>query len=74
MNKGLVTEEDIREAAKSAYTVRAALGMFADDCEYDSLGLIDIDTEESAELSYQASVKSMVLLKNDGILPLIKRR
>ena len=70
--QGLVTEEDIRRAAKSAYTVRAALGMFADDCEYDSLGLLDIDTEESAQLSYEASLNSIVMLKNDGILPLNK--
>ena len=70
--KGLVTEEQIREAAVKVYTVRAALGMFSDDCEYDSLGLVAIDTDEANELSYKASVESMVLLKNDGILPLNK--
>lgn len=70
--KGMVTEEEIRNAAISAYTIRAALGMFADDCEYDNIGLDAIDTDESAELSYQASVNSTVLLKNDGILPLDK--
>ncbi|MBR3042468.1 MAG: glycoside hydrolase family 3 C-terminal domain-containing protein [Eubacterium sp.] len=70
--QGLVTEEDIRRAAKSAYAVRAALGMFSDDCEYDKYGLFDIDTEESAELSYEASIRSVVMLKNDGILPLDK--
>ena len=70
--KGMVTEEEIRNAAISAYTIRAALGMFADDCEYDEIGLDAIDTDESAELSYQASVNSTVLLKNDGILPLNK--
>ncbi len=71
-DKGMVTEEEIRNAAISAYTIRAALGMFADDCEYDEIGLDAIDTDESAELSYQASVNSTVLLKNDGILPLNK--
>ena len=70
--KGLVTEEDIRNAAVNAYTVRAALGMFSDDCPFDSLGLDDIDTDESAELSYKSSVNSIVMLKNDGILPLDK--
>ncbi len=70
--QGLVTEEDIREAAVRAYTVRAALGMFDENCEYNSLGLMDIDTDEAAELSYEASVESLVLLKNDGILPLNK--
>lgn len=71
-DQGLVTEEEIRNAAINAYTVRAALGMFDDDCEYDSIGLEAIDTDESAELSYKASVNSTVLLKNDGILPLNK--
>ena len=71
-DQGLVTEEEIRNAAISAYTIRAALGMFDDDCEYDSIGIESIDTDESAELSYQASVNATVLLKNDGILPLKK--
>ena len=70
--QGLVTEEEIRTAAVNAYTIRAALGMFSDDCEYDSIGIESLDTEESAELSYQASINSTVLLKNDGILPLNK--
>ena len=70
--KGMITEEDIRKAAVNAYTVRTALGMFSDDCEYDSLGLDDIDTDESAELSYRSSINSVVMLKNDGILPLDK--
>jgi beta-glucosidase len=72
--KGLVTEEDIRNAAVNAYTVRAALGMFSDDCPFDSLGLDDIDTDEAAELSYKSSVNSVVMLKNDGILPLDKNK
>lgn len=71
--QGLITEEDIRRAAVSAYTVRAALGMF-EDCEFDGLGLMDIDTDESAELSHKASAESIVMLKNDGILPLDKNK
>ena len=69
-HQGLVTEEEIRNAAINAYTIRAALGMFSDDCEYDNIGIDALDTDESAELSYQASISSTVLLKNDGILPL----
>ena len=70
--QGLVTEEEIRKAATKAYEIRAALGMFSDDCEYDSLGIFDIDNDESDALSYKASVNSVVMLKNDGILPLNK--
>ncbi|MBE5924210.1 MAG: glycoside hydrolase family 3 protein [Lachnospiraceae bacterium] len=68
--QGLITEEEIRNAAKNAYKVRAALGMFEESTEYDSLGVLDIDTDESAKLSYEASTKSVVMLKNDGVLPL----
>ncbi len=72
--KGLVTEDEIRKAAVKALTIRAALGMFSDDCEYDSIGIDAIDTDESAKLSYRSSVNSLVLLKNDGVLPLDKNR
>ena len=68
--EGLVTEQQIREAAERVFTVRAALGMFADDCEYDSIGYDQVDTKEAKELAYEAGVKSVVMLKNDGILPL----
>ena len=70
VDEGLTTEEKIRESAKRVFTARARLGMFADDCEYDSLNLLDVDTPENRKLSYEASCKSLVLLKNDGILPL----
>ena len=70
LDEGLITEETIRTAAKRLFTTRMKLGMFADDCEYDSLGQLDIDTPESRKLSYEASCKSIVMLKNDGILPL----
>ncbi|MCR5250793.1 MAG: glycoside hydrolase family 3 C-terminal domain-containing protein [Lachnospiraceae bacterium] len=68
--EGLVTEQEIRDAAVRVFTTRFRLGMFADDCEYDSLGQMDVDTKESRALSYEASCRSVVLLKNDGILPL----
>ncbi|MBR5422279.1 MAG: glycoside hydrolase family 3 C-terminal domain-containing protein [Lachnospiraceae bacterium] len=67
---GLVTEEEIREAAVRVFTTRFRLGMFADDCEYDRLGMADIDTKEHRQLAYEAACRSTVLLKNDGLLPL----
>ncbi len=72
VDDGLVTEEAVRNAAVRIFTTRARLGMFAEDCEYDSLGILDIDTKESRKLSYEASCRSIVMLKNDGILPLDK--
>lgn len=68
--EGRVTEEEIRDAAVRVFTTRMRLGMFADDCEYDKLGQMDVDTKESRKLAYEAACRSCVLLKNDGLLPL----
>ena len=68
--EGKVTEEEIRDAAVRVFTTRFRLGMFADDCEYDKLSIDDVDTAEHRALSYEASCRSIVMLKNDGILPL----
>ncbi|MBQ3787009.1 MAG: glycoside hydrolase family 3 C-terminal domain-containing protein, partial [Lachnospiraceae bacterium] len=70
--KGLVSEDRIREAAVRVLTIRAALGMFSDDCEYDSIDISMSDTDASDELAYRAAVNSAVLLKNDGFLPVNK--
>ncbi len=67
--QGLVSEERIRDAAVKVLTIRAALGMFSDDCEYDRIDLAMSDTDGSNELAYRAAVRSTVLLKNDGFLP-----
>ena len=68
--EGRVTEEEIRDAAVRVFTTRMRLGMFAEDCEYDKLGQMDVDTKESRKLAYEAACRSCVLLKNDALLPL----
>ena len=70
LQEGLVTEEDITTACERLFTTRYMLGLFADDCEYDRIPVTDTDTDEHAELALEAAEKSMVLLENDGILPL----
>jgi beta-glucosidase len=69
VQEGLVTEEQITTAAVRLFTTRVLLGLF-DDCEYDALGLLDNDTDAHDALALEAAQKSMVLLKNDGLLPL----
>ena len=70
-NKGLVTEEAIRRSAVRLFTTRFLLGLF-DKTEYDGLTYLDVDTKESLALAKRASDEGIVLLKNDGILPLDK--
>lgn len=73
-NEGLVTEEDIRQAAVNLFTTRYKLGLFDDNCEYNSIPYTDNDTRENNLKAYEMSKKSIVLLKNDGILPLDKNK
>ena len=70
-NKGLVTEEAIRKAAVRLFTTRFLLGMF-DKTEYDGLNYLDVETKESIALAKRASDEAVVMLKNDGILPINK--
>ena len=68
-NKGMVTEDQIREAAVRLFTTRFLLGLF-DKTEYDGLNYLDVETKESIALAKRASDEAVVMLKNDGILPL----
>ena len=68
--EGLVTEEDITVCCERMFTSRFMLGLFADDCEYDAIPFTACDTDEHDALALKAAEKSMVLLRNNGVLPL----
>ena len=68
-NQGLVSEEAIRTAAVRLFTTRFILGMF-NETEYDNLTYLDVETKENLSVAKRASDESIVLLKNDGILPI----
>ena len=70
LQEGRVTEGDIRQAAVRLFTTRILLGMFDADCGYDTISYLENDTDEHDALALQMAEKSMVLLKNDGVLPL----
>ncbi|MCR5329153.1 MAG: glycoside hydrolase family 3 C-terminal domain-containing protein [Saccharofermentans sp.] len=72
-NKGLVTEETIRLSAVRLFTTRFILGMF-DETEFDGLNYLDVETKENLAVAKRASDESIVLLKNDGILPIDKNK
>lgn len=71
-DRGLVTEETITAAVEKLFEARFRLGMFDEDCEYDRIPYDVIDCEEHRKLNRKMAQKSIVLLKNDGILPLKK--
>ncbi|MBR6665297.1 MAG: glycoside hydrolase family 3 C-terminal domain-containing protein [Lachnospiraceae bacterium] len=69
--QGLVTEADITLAAERLFTTRFLLGLF-DETEYDKIGFDKIECKEHLELADKATAEGVVLLKNNGILPLKK--
>ena len=72
-HQGLVTEAQITEAAVRLFTTRFLLGMF-DGSEYDSVPYTVVECKEHRNLSEQAARESIVLLKNNGILPLDREK
>lgn len=71
--EGLVTEAQITEAAVRLFTTRFLLGMF-DGSEYDSVPYTVVECKEHRDLSERAARESIVLLKNNGILPLDREK
>ena len=70
LHEGLITEDDITTACERLFATRFMLGLFADDCEYDQIPVTENDTDKHAALALEAAEKSMVLLENNGVLPL----
>lgn len=69
LEQGLVTEEEITEAAVRAFTTRYLLGLF-DGSKYDEIPYEKVECEEHLEVAQKLTRESVVLLKNDGVLPL----
>ncbi|MDY3022744.1 MAG: glycoside hydrolase family 3 C-terminal domain-containing protein [Oliverpabstia sp.] len=70
---GLVTEDEITQAAVRLFTTRFLLGLF-DETEYDTISYDMVECKEHLELAAKAARESMVLLKNNDILPLDKEQ
>lgn len=70
--QGMVTEEEITRAAERLFTTRFLLGCF-DENEYDRIPYEVVECREHLELAQQIAREGMVLLKNDGLLPLNKK-
>jgi beta-glucosidase len=74
LNKGLIKEEDLDGHLRKTLMGRFELGMFdpADMLPWAKLGEDVISSEEHNDLAVQAARESMVLLHNNGVLPLSK--
>ena len=72
VEKGLLKESDLDEHVKRLLAVRFALGEMDFESPWDNIPESVLLSEEHKAQSLDIARKSMVLLKNDGILPLAK--
>ncbi|MDI6520929.1 glycoside hydrolase family 3 C-terminal domain-containing protein [Streptomyces coelicoflavus] len=73
LEQGLLTEADVDAAVRRQLSVRFRLGEF--DAEHDPYAVAgdtegDFDSPEHRALAREAAEQAVVLLKNDGVLPL----
>ena len=71
LQQGLLTEADVDRAVRHALTIRVRLGEFdPDGGPYGDIGADAVGTAEHRALAREAAGEAMVLLENDGTLPL----
>ena len=66
----LIDEEDLTRAAVRLFTTRYLLGIMGEGSEFDAIPYTAVECEKHLALAHEAAIKSCVLLKNDGLLPL----
>ena len=69
-HQGLISEELITESAVRLFTTRYLLGVLGEGTELDDIPYTEIESPEHLALAHRAALKSCVLLKNNGVLPL----
>ena len=69
--QGLITEKDIDRALRNSFRTRIHLGLFDGngDCPYSEMGEEYVNSTEHQEICRKMAEESVVLLKNEGILP-----
>ncbi|MGA7859255.1 MAG: glycoside hydrolase family 3 C-terminal domain-containing protein [Terracidiphilus sp.] len=74
VREGYLKESDIDVALDRLFTARMKLGMFdpPEMVPYTKIDEKELDSAEHRELALKLANESMVLLKNDGVLPLKK--
>ena len=72
IDQGLVSQEDFEKAVKRVLTYKASVGLLDENPNLCSTEHITLDTPEERQTAYQLATQSVVLLKNDGVLPLSK--
>ena len=76
LQRGMVSMEDIDTAVKRLFKTRFKLGMFdpPEEVPYTNIDMSVVGSDEHRRLNQKMAEQSMVLLKNNGILPLDKEQ
>ena len=69
VERGLVTWADIDRSIVRTVAARLRLGQLSENCTFDSIDKSIIDCPEHRETNLRAALEQVVLLKNDGFLP-----
>ncbi|MCQ2126694.1 MAG: glycoside hydrolase family 3 C-terminal domain-containing protein [Bacteroidaceae bacterium] len=72
IGQGLVSEETFARAVKDVLKYKYRAGLFDNNAYLYAEGHIELDTPKERQTSYQIATQSVVLLENNGILPLAK--
>lgn len=70
IDKGLVKPETLERAVKDVLRIKFRMGLFDKDAYLYSKETIKLDTPEERQTAYDIATQSVVLLENNGILPL----
>src|SRR5665647_1475111 len=72
INVGMINDSDINTSVRRLFRARFMLGLFDPDDQvaYSKIPFSVVGSEKHLKLSQEAAEKSLVLLKNNGILPL----
>ena len=70
IDKGLVKPETLERAVKDVLRIKFRMGLFDKDAYLYSKEAIKLDTPEERQTAYDIATQSVVLLENNGILPL----
>lgn len=74
LEQGLIEKEDIRNACIEVMSTLIRLGMFDKATEFDNIPYSVVSCKEHKAVSLKCAEKSMVLLENNGILPLNEKK
>ena len=70
IEQGLVSQQTFETAVKRVLKHKALLGLLDENPKFAEAGHIEFDTKDERQTAYDLASQSVVLLKNDGVLPL----